>query len=406
MQELGIILWAVAVMVGLNVMMIAVTLGIKAARVLRRRRTKTRIERLEAALDQSLLSGEVPPGLLRLGNRDLDLLATMMVEYLSLLRGAERDRLVRLAKETGLVRAYFDRLGSRGRWRKARAAENLGYFGGPETVAPLASLLAHRDETLRAVAARALARIGTPEAAGALAQMLNDPSELTRLRMAENLERIGPLAVRPLSETLERGNPPARVLAARVIGNLRAHDTRPALCETMREGAFPDLRAQAALALGKIGDPEDIPALLEAAEDEAWPVRAQVASALGAIGDVSTIPTLQELTVDREWWVRLNASRALANMGPAGEKALARLLEDGDRYTRDRAAATLEERGITRRAVGELDAPGEKGEGARAMIRAMVRAGAVSYLERLARTLPDEGARGALRRTMREARES
>jgi len=56
--------------------------------------------------------------------------------------------------------------------------------------------------------------------------------------------------------------------------------------------------------------------------------------------------------------------------------------------------------------VGELDSPGEKGEGARAMIRAMVRAGAVSYLERLVRTLPDEGARDALRRTMREARES
>jgi HEAT repeat protein len=405
-QELGFILWAVTVMAALNVMMIAVTLGVKAARGLRRRRIKARIERLEAALDYSLLSGEVHPALRHLGNRDLDLLAIMMVEYLSLLRGAERDRLVRLAKETGLVRAYFDRLRSPGRWRKARAAENLGYFGGPEAVAPLASLLAHRDETLRAVAARALARIGTLETAEALAQTLNDPSELTRLRMAENLERIGPLAVGSLSETLEHGNPPARVLAARVLGNLRAFEIRPALREALLVESFPDLRAQAAFALGKIANPDDIPALLEASADGAWPVRAQVANALGAIGDVSTIPILQKLTVDREWWVRLNASRALANMGPAGEKALARLLEGEDRYTRDRTAATLEERGITRRAVGELDAPGEKGEGARAMIRAMVRAGAVSYLERLVRTLPDEGARDALRRTMREARES
>jgi HEAT repeat protein len=405
-QELGIILWAVTVMVALNLMMIAVTLGIKAARVLRRRRTKTRIERLEAALDYSLISDEVHPGLLGLGNRDLDLLATMMVEYLSLLRGAERDRLVRLAEETGLVKAYIDRLRSRGRWSKARAAENLGYFGGPEAVAPLASLLAHRDETLRAVAARALARIRTPEAAGALAQTLSDTSELTRLRMAENLERIGPLAVGPLTETLERGNPPARVLAARVLGNLRAFEVRPALREALFAESFPDLRAQAAFALGKIANPDDIPALVEASAAGAWPVRAQVASALGMIGDLSTIPTLQRLTVDREWWVRLNASRALANMGPAGERALAKLLEGEDPYTRDRAAATLEERGITRRVVGELDAPGEKGEGARAMIRAMVRADAVRYLERLANTFPDEGARKALRRTMREARES
>ena len=135
-------------------------------------------------------------------------------------------------------------------------------------------------------------------------------------------------------------------------------------------------------------------------------MRAQAASSLGMIGDVSTIPTLRKLTLDREWWVRMNASRALANMGPAGERALARLLESEDRFARDLAAATWEERGIIRRVVGDLTALGERGESARAIIRAMVKAGAVRYLERLARTLPDEGARVALRQTMGEARES
>ena len=403
MEDLGIILWAVVVMAALNVLMIAFTLGVKGLRAVHRRRTQAKVQRLDDALAESLATGEVHPGLLGLGNRDLDLLAVMMIEYLSLLRGTERDRLVRLAQETGLVERSIGALGARGRWRKARAAENLGYFGGPEAVGPIVQLFGHRDETLRAVAARALARIGTPEAAEALAQTLNDLSELTRLRMAENLERIGPVAVEPLLDTLVDGTPPGRLLAARVLGNLRAFEAGPALREALREAEIPDLRAQAALALGKIGNPDDLPALVEAGSDEAWPVRALAASALGMIGDVSTIPTLRELTVDREWWVRLNASRALANMGPAGEKALAGLLEGEDRYTRHRAAATLEERGITRRAVEELDVPGEKGESARAMIRAMVRAGAVRYLERLARTLPDEDVREALKRTMQEA---
>ncbi len=403
--SLGLTLWAVVVMVVLNALMVTLTLGTKAARSVRVRRTKSSTRRLESALDSSLATGEVHPGLRQLGDREMDLLATLMVEYLSLLSGAERDRLVALALEAGLVESYVARLGSRNRWRKARAAENLGYFGGPEAVGPIARLLQDRDETLRAVAARALARIGTPEAAEALAQTLNDLSELTRLRMAENLERIGPVAVGPLLDTLGRGTPPGRLLAARVLGNLRVLEAGPALREALREEEPPDLRAQAALALGKIGNPDDLPTLVEAASDEAWPVRALAASALGMIGEVSTIPTLQRLTVDREWWVRLNASRALANLGPAGERALAGLLEAEDRYTRDRAAATLEERGITRRAVEELDAPGEKGESARAMIRAMVRAGAVRYLGRLARTLPDGGVREALERTMREARE-
>ncbi len=400
-QSLSLTLWAVGAMVVLNVLMVALTVGTKALRGLRGRRTKAITSKLESALDDSLITGKVHPDLLDLNDRETDILAILMVEYLSVLSGAERDRLVGLAAESGLVRSYFARLRSRKRWRKARAAENLGHFGGPEAVPPLTQLLGHPDETVRAVAARALARIGTKEAAEALAKTLNDPSELTRLRMAENLERIGVLAVGPLVETLggdAAGQ--AKVLAARILGYLRAAEARPALKEAMLAGGLTDLRAQATLALGKIGNPEDVPALREAARDEEWPVRAQAANALEMIGDISTIPALQELTLDREWWVRLNASRALANIGPEGERALARVLEGADRYARDRAVATLEERGVTRRVVGELAQPGEKGGAAKAMIAAMIRAGATRYLTRLANTMPDGPERETLSRML------
>ncbi len=398
-QSLSLTLWAVGVMVVLNLLMVALTIGTKAMRAVRGRRTQASTRKLESALDNSLITGETHPDLLNLNNRETDLLAILMVEYLSVLSGAEKDRLVALAEGAGLVRSYFARLASRHRWTKARAAENLGYFGGPAAVAPLTALLGHPDETVRAVAARAVARIGTEEAARSLAETLNDPSELTRLRMAENLERIGTLAVEPLIETLGGGAAgQARVLAARILGYLRAAEARPALKRAMLEGELTDLRAQATLSLGKIGNPEDVPALQEAVGDEEWPVRAQAANALEMIGDVSTIPALQELTVDREWWVRLNASRALANIGPEGERALARVLEGADRYARDRAVATLEERGVTRRVVGELAEPGEKGRAAKAMVGAMIRAGATKYLTRLARTMPE----GPGRRTLSE----
>lgn len=397
-------MWAVVVMVVLNLMLVTLTLGVKLVRSVRERSTKSRINRLESALDSSLATGEIDPDLHRLDDRDTDLLAILMIDYLSVLRGAERERLATLAEESGLVREYFHRLRVRNRWKRARAAENLGYFGGPGAVGPLTELLSHPDETVRAVAARALARIGTPEAAQALARTLNDPSELTRLRMAENLERIGPLATEPLVEALESGDPRAQVLAARILGNLRAAEAGPSLRRAMLGSQLADVRAQAALALGRIGNPDDVVVLQEAAEDEDWPVRAQVANALGTIGDLSTIPTLKKLSIDEEWWVRLNASRALANIGPAGERALADILEGDDHFARERAAATLEERGIVRRVVGELEAPGERGAGARAMISAMVRAGAVRYLERLAMILPDEDVRAALVRTMEEAR--
>ncbi|MDQ3317196.1 MAG: HEAT repeat domain-containing protein, partial [Actinomycetota bacterium] len=316
---MSLTLWAVGFMIVLNLFMVALTMGTKALRAVRGRKTKSSVRKLESALDNSLVTGEAHPDLLQLNDREKDLLAILMVEYLSVLSGTEKDRLVALAEEAGLVRSYFARLNSRHRWRNARAAENLGYFGGPAAVPPLTELLGHPDETVRAVAARALARIGTGEATEALANTLNDPSELTRLRMAENLERIGVLSVGPLIKTLEGGDQDARVMAARILGYLRAAEARPALCASMLGDPLTDLRAQATLSLGKIGNPEDVPALQKAGGDEQWPVRAQAANALEMIGDVSTIPALQKLTVDREWWVRLNASRALANIGPEVE---------------------------------------------------------------------------------------
>ncbi len=406
MGKLTLIWIAISLMILLNVLMVMLTLGIKALRSIRQRTTKSRKRRLETALENSIFSDETDPALLKLDGRDLDLLASLMIEYLYVLSGEQHDRLVRLAEEVGLVRRYLQRLRARGRWRKARAAENLGHFGGPEQIAPLSLLLSHPDETLRAVAARALARIGTPEAARELARQLGDPSELTRLRMSENLERIGEPSVGPLIEVLEEardekeGRLYAPVQAAQVLGQLRAPEARPALGHAALLSQSVDLRAKSALAIGKIGDPVDLPKLFTATEDEAWPVRAQAASALGAIGDLAAIPILRNLTLDREWWVRLNASRALANMGPDGERTLTSLLEDDDRYARDRAVATLEERGITRRVAEELSAPGERGESARAMIRAMVRAGATRYIRRLADTMSDEDARLALRKIL------
>lgn len=401
------LIWiAILLMILLNVLMVVLTLGVKALRSVRQRTIKSRTRRLENALENSIFSEETDPALLKLDGRDLDLLATLMIDYLYVLSGEQHDRLVRLAEEVGLVNRYLERLRARGRWRKARAAENLGHFGGPEHISPLAQLLSHADETLRAVAARALARIGTPEAAHELARRLGDSSELTRLRMAENLERIGEPSVEPLIEVLEQAkeNIESRqhgpVQAAQVLGQLRAPEARPALGYAALLGQSVDLRAKAAQALGKIGDPDDLPILFTAAEDEAWPVRAQAASSLGAIGDLSAIPVLQNLILDREWWVRLNASRSLANMGPDGERALTSLLEHEDRYARDRAVATLEERGITRRVAEELSATGERGESARAMIRAMVRAGATRYLGRLANTMSDEDARLVLRKIL------
>lgn len=140
-----------------------------------------------------------------------------------------------------------------------------------------------------------------------------------------------------------------------------------------------------------------MPTIVEATGDNSWPVRAQAANALGMIGDVSTVSALENLATDQEWWVRLNACRALINIGPEGEKALVRTLENPDRFARDRAAATLEEQGIIRRLAGELAENNGRSEHAEKVIRSLVRAGTTRHLNRLSRSLPKQEERRALR---------
>ncbi len=399
-------------MVGLIVLMVIVTVGLKALRYLKVYWYKRHYRKIEPTLENYILTGEEQPELsmLRPWQRDL-FLSRLIVERIVLLRGVGREYLMRLAEDLGLVDRYLRALQSRRRWCRARAAENLGYFGGERAVGPLGELLSDEDETIQAVVARGLARIGSDEAVRLLTQTLGGPSELTRLRVAENLERVGRPAVRALVDLLEDVKSldteqlHGPIMAARVLGYLRAAEAREALRRAARDGRGDDLRAQATLALGKIGDPEDMPTLLESARDESWPVRAQAANALGMIGEVSTVPVLKEMVADEEWWVRLNGAKALANMGPEGEKALLGLLQGDDRYARDRAAATLEAQGVTRRMVRGLVASGRRGERARTIIAIVIRSGVTKYLRNLAEILPECEERHTLRRMLKTEEE-
>lgn len=392
MSAVRIVEWMIVAMAVSTTLLVAVTVSLKALRTLRQAVYKRYYRRMEPALESFLVTGEAQPELERLRPWERDrFLSTLMVERMALLRGTGRDYLVRLAASLGLVDRYLKDLRSRRKWRRARAAENLGFFGGERAVEPLGDLLSDRDETVRAVAARALARVGTRGATELLARTLNDPSDLTRLRAAENLERLGDPAVGPLSKMLSQLTKGGAVMAARVLGNLRAREARSALRHAMRHTWDDDVRAQATLALGRIGDPADVHLILESARNRSWPVRAQAANALGLIGEVETLPVLEELAADPEWWVRLNACKALANMGPSGEGALLEILDTGDRFARDRAAATLEARGVTRRMVRNLAKGGKKSARAQAVVGAVIRSGSTRYLGDLLETLPEDG---------------
>jgi HEAT repeat protein len=77
-------------------------------------------------------------------------------------------------------------------------------------------------------------------------------------------------------------------------------------------------------------------------KDESWSVRAQAAIAGGKIGDTSIIDELATCLGDSNWWVRSNAGTALAALGLPGQKKLELVYrESEDPFARDMAARTL-----------------------------------------------------------------
>lgn len=341
---MSLVLLASGVSAALSLGIVLAIVATRLLRALRRWRDTRRRALVEPMVYRALELRRTPRAVHRLRARDLALLSRLLVEILVAVRGAQEQQLVKLAADAGLVARDLRDLRSRRYHVRARAAENLGFYGGAHHTRRLAGLLEDPEEAVRAVAARALSRIGSAEAATALATHLTSGSELTSMRMAENLERIGALAVPMLTELVSSEREEDRrgqALAARILGNLRAAEARQSLGSVLARPWNSDLRAQATLALGKIGHPDDVPGLVTAAGDGVWSVRVQAATALGLVGDVSTVPVLRRLVQDEEWWVRVSAARALANLGPAGTAALSQMLEGADEPTRIHAASAL-----------------------------------------------------------------
>jgi len=166
------------------------------------------------------------------------------------------------------------------------------------------------------------------------------------------LEALGDTSVPYLIDALQhpRGKDPIRCLriVALVVGNLRARQAveplRGLLKEALGRGDIK-LGIEAAIALGKIGDPSALPELLSAAQSTDFYLQASAIRALGYLGDPRAEPLLLELlTTHPEANIRYGAAEALRTVGTASAIPVLeqRLQVETDRGTRGQIGTTLQ----------------------------------------------------------------
>lgn len=229
--------------------------------------------------------------------------------------------------------------------QKLKMAANIGRYDAPEGAALAAKLLTAFDPAVRAELARSLSAIATkqPEAASkelkhggnfqrlAVFEALKSagPSAIphvaarlqedeTRVNATSFLVEVGEPAVEQLLEVLAGDHAAARLAAADALGKIRSRKAVPALVQ-LYEGGLEEEKVNYVAALAGIGDPSTEELLAAALLDESRPpqIRAQAALGLGRIASPRAVRLLWPLTSHDDLEFRQAATSGLQLAGDA-----------------------------------------------------------------------------------------
>ena len=336
------------------------------------------------ALSEMATRSGYPLEMLRRWSPDGVFLETLL-EFLKFLQGTERQNLLRLARELGIVERFVAELGTAKRRNvRVEAVKALAEFADPASADALLEALRDPVDEIRWQAAGALAKIGDPRAVRPLLEALHQETDWGANRIGDTLVAFGSTAVPDLARYALLNDPRLSSttthlpLVARVLGIIGDVRAEPALLSAL-ESEDAELRIRAAAALGTTGSLTCVPALGRALGDPEWEVRAQAAAALGRQMDGRAIERLRESMRDENWWVRQNSAQALSEI-PHGVEALVGGLDDEDRFARDAAIERLMAMGLVRKAV-EAVKDGSAGEQDRFIVHQLVVLGRGEYLQ-------------------------
>ena len=337
-----------------------------------RRRSQKRQQRFVDLVGELIIRGEYQVRSFGRHSKD-PIFRGVVLEYLRMLQGADRDKLVIAARDMCLVAHYLSELRSNSKDDRVTAVEALGEIADPTTLEDLVFTLNDPISEVRVQAASALAIIGNPAAVKSLLAAMDHEDEWNAQRIADSLFTFGREAVPEMNKYLQ-GTGKYRPLVARTLGLVGDVRAEMSLVQALSSTDM-ELRMRSAAALGKAGTPQSVRYLLDAMGDERWEVRAQVATALGRRRDHEAVPWLKKAMGDEAWWVRHNSASALAEI-PGGIEALRATLDHRDPYSRDAASAVLLSCGAASEAVKKLKDPAESvRRDAQSMIQKLIHGG-------------------------------
>jgi HEAT repeat protein len=230
---------------------------------------------------------------------------------------------------------------------RAAAFESLGMLEASEGTAVLAEAFDDLHPAARQAAVLALGRIAPEGSLGAIARLLDDPRPEMRFSAVWTLSSVGDARSATIAAALNDEDAEVRLLAAQCLGDLEALECADAIAALLDDDSEM-VRFGAATALAALGDARGAPALRAALArpDRAFPA----AIGLGDLEDHSSHDELSRLARHRwrSPILRAAAARALVRLGdPEGMRIIRKIVRSWRIEARQYAVQLIGELGLT-----------------------------------------------------------
>jgi HEAT repeat protein len=253
------------------------------------------------------------------------------------------ERLGTLLGLHGIDRRALNMLGRRSARLKLAAITAAGHLREPRAWDQLEKIAHHADPIISFAAARAMLRIDARRALDALSLSIPARGDWPLARLATVFESLGPNVVtNPLITMLLRRPRPGLDRVVKLARYGQPEKISGIVRGWLGSSTDPDV-LMAALAC--IEDRADLPWAVGAAEHPEWRVRMAAARAIGRVGNREELPVLLQLLRDPVWWVRYHSAHGLVRLEGLQPHELQALHEGAkDSFAADMLSQALAER--------------------------------------------------------------
>jgi HEAT repeat protein len=222
-------------------------------------------------------------------------------------------------------------------WKRREAARAFAIVGTPDDRERIRALLDDRTIAVAIIAIGAIPRVANEEMIAWTLDRYPALSSVARRFLNKAYAQARDVVERALIMHLRDDAPPNAL--RRWVAIAADLQLTGALDRIASLDSHPDalVRSAVARALAKRPHPDSMAALRALIGDATPEVRADAAWAMGQINNVGVLPHLKRAVHDPSWQVRYQSALALATMGEKGRSILGDLTGDPDRYVADMA---------------------------------------------------------------------